>query len=266
MKNLEEEKLNMYSEEIEVVSKSAQKKVNMINEKWGKYALSCMLGGLYVCFGIILAYSLGGVFYDAHSHYGKIVIGLTFGIALTLITFGGADLFTSNTLVMSVGAIKKKTSWKDYLKIVPTCWIFNFVGTIIGSLAFVYAGVMNESNSAYIVKIAESKLNLTIPELLIRGILCNLLICLATWLSYKMKNEVAKIIMMVWCILTFVIGGFEHSIANMGIFALALLLPQSAGVITLSGIAYNLFFVTIGNIIAGTVILAFSYTYMCKKK
>lgn len=256
----------MYSEEIEVVSKAAQKKVNMLNEKKGKYVLSSTLGGIYVCFGMILAYTLGGICYDYNSPFGKVAIGLTFGIALTLITFGGADLFTSNTLVMSVGAINKKTSWKDYLKVVPTCWIFNFVGTIIGSLALVFSGVMNESNSAYIVKVAESKLHLTIPELIIRGILCNMLICLATWLAYKMKNEVAKIIMMIWCVLTFVIGGFEHSIANMGIFSLALLLPQSAGVITLSGVAYNLFFVTIGNVIAGTVILAFSYTYMSKKK
>lgn len=256
----------MYSEEIEIVSKSAQKKAKMINERNGKYAISSMLGGLYVCFGTILAYTLGGMFYDAHSPAYKLIVGLTFGIALTLITFAGADLFTSNTMVMAMGAINKKTSWLDYLKVVPTCWVFNFVGSIIAAFAFVYSGVMNDSNSSFIVKLAADKVQLSIPELIIRGILCNLLVCLASWLAYKMKNEAAKIMMMLWCVLTFVVAGFEHSIANMGLFAISLLVPQGAGVITFSGVAYNLVFVTIGNLIAGTVILAFSYTYMSKKK
>lgn len=256
----------MYTEVLEAVSHSAEKKAKMINERNGKYIISSMLGGLYVCFGAILAYSLGGMFYDAHSDYVKLASALSFGIALCLITFAGADLFTSNTLFMAVGAIEKKTSWKDYLKVVPTSWIFNFIGSFIAVMAFLYGGVINESNGAYLVKTAAAKIDMSAPELVIKGILCNLLVCLATWITYKMKNEAAKILMILWCVLTFMIGGFEHSIANMGVFLIAKLCPQTTAAITVSGIAHNLFFVTIGNIIAGTVILAFSYTYMNKKK
>lgn len=256
----------MYSEELELMTSTAKKKVSMLSERKGKYAISSFLGGMYVCFGTLLAYTLGGMFYSAGSPYGKIAIGLSFGIALCLIAFAGADLFTSNTLIMAVGSLEKKTSWKDYFNILTCSWAINLISSVIIGTAIYYSGVITESTASYIVKIAESKIALTIPELLIRGTFCNVLVCLGIWCTYKLKSETAKLLMILWCVFAFMIAGFEHSIANMGLLTIALLVPEGVGVITLSGAIYNIIFVTIGNIIGGSLILGFSYSYMSKKE
>ena len=120
--------------------------------------------------------------------------------------------------------------------------------------------------ASYIVKIAKSKIVLTVPELIIRGVFCNVLVCLGIWCTYKLKNETAKLFMILWCVFAFMIAGFEHSIANMGLFTIALLVQKGVGLVTLSGAIYNIIFVTIGNIIGGSLILGFSYSYMSKKE
>ena len=256
----------MYSEELELMTGTAKKKVSMLSERKGKYTISASLGGMYICFGTILAYTLGGMFYSAGSPYGKIAIGLSFGIALCLIAFAGADLFTSNTLIMAVGAFEKKTGWKDYFNILFYSWLINLISSVIVGIALYYSGVISGNTASYIIKIAESKVSLTIPELIIRGTFCNVLVCLGIWCTYKLKNETAKLLMILWCVFAFMIAGFEHSIANMGLLTIALLVPEGAGIITVSGAIYNIIFVSIGNIIGGSLILGFSYPYMSKKK
>lgn len=256
----------MYSEELGLMSKTAKKKVNMLKEKKGKYSISAALGGMYICFGTILAYSLGGMLYAAGSPYGKIAIGLSFGIALCLIAFAGADLFTSNTLIMSVGAFEKETSWKDYISILSYSWVINLISSVLVAIGLYYSGVITGDTASYIVKTTELKVSLSIPELIIRGTFCNVLVCLGIWCTYKLKNETAKLLMILWCVFAFMIAGFEHSIANMGLLTISLLVPKGVGVITLSKVLYNLIFVTIGNIIGGSLILGFSYSYMSKKK
>jgi len=256
----------MYTEELELVSKSAKKKVAMLGERKGKYLLSSFLGGMYICFGTILAYTLGGMFNAAGSPYSKIAIGLSFGIALCLIAFAGADLFTSNTLVMAVGTFEKKTSWRDYFSILICSWGINLISSVIIAFLIYKGGVISESTAAYIIHIAETKISLSIPQLLIRGTFCNVLVCLGIWCTYKLKNETAKLLMILWCVFAFMIAGFEHSIANMGLLTMALLVQDGSGAITIGGAIYNVIFVSIGNIIGGSLILGFSYSYMSKKK
>ena len=93
--------------------------------------------------------------------------------------------------------------------------------------------------------------------LLCRATLCNWLVCLAIWLPSRLASDSAKIIGMAWCLLAFVAPGFEHSVANMTVFSLGLLDPTPAG--TLGGAAYNLLWVTVGNIIGGGVLVAGAY-------
>ena len=81
--------------------------------------------------------------------------------------------------------------------------------------------------------------------------------CLAVWCSVRLKDEAARLIMVVWCILIFMICGFEHSIANMTIIGTALL--NTTQDVTLSGYVWNLVFVTLGNMVGGTVFVALPY-------
>src|ERR1051326_1253573 len=84
-------------------------------------------------------------------------------------------------------------------------------------------------------------------ELFARAILCNWLVCLAIWTSARMTNDTAKCIVIFWCLYAFIASGFEHSIANMTLFAIALLAPHPASV-TLAGMGWNLLWVSLGNI------------------
>lgn len=100
-------------------------------------------------------------------------------------------------------------------------------------------------------------------ELLLRGILCNFLVCLAVFTGTRMKTESGKLIVMFCIIMTFVIAGFEHCIANMGTFTVGYLL---LGGLDLALIAKSMFFVTLGNIIGGAVLLGLPLKLMSTDK
>lgn len=97
-------------------------------------------------------------------------------------------------------------------------------------------------------------------QLFLRGILCNILVCLAVWSGFQTKNDAAKLIMVFWCLLAFFSTGFEHSVANMTTFVVALLSPaKAAGSVSVGGMFYNLLWVTLGNMVGGIFFVAFPY-------
>lgn len=254
----------MYNEELQAVGHTAKKKVSMLENHFGGALVSNLLGGLYVCFGTMLAYAIGGLL-GTSNPASKIAMGLAFGIALTLIVFAGADLFTSNTMYMAMGVGQKTTTAMGALKVCAFSWAINFAGSIIAGILFVQGGLINDKIADYVVYAVNGKISLTAPEMLIRGILCNTLVCLASWMSYRMKNEAGKVLMILWAVFAFMVAGYEHSIANMGLFTIAALIPQGSG-LALGLMAKNLIIVTIGNVIGGSVIMGLGYTYMSKKK
>jgi nitrite transporter NirC len=94
--------------------------------------------------------------------------------------------------------------------------------------------------------------------LLCRGALCNWLVCLALWTSARTRDDTAKCILIFWCLFAFIACGFEHSVANMTIFSVALFWSHNEA-ISLLGVTYNLFWVTVGNAIGGAVFMALAY-------
>ena len=101
-------------------------------------------------------------------------------------------------------------------------------------------------------------MNLPFLQLFLRGVFCNFMVCLATWCSVKFKNEVAKIIIVFWCLYLFLVSGYEHSIANMSVVAYSLVNPIDS-TISISGYLYNLFGATLGNIVGGVWLGAIVY-------
>lgn len=247
----------MYGELNQLLVEAAKKKVNFLKESKLKYFVAAMLAGMYVGLGILLIFSIGGLL--GKSPASKIVMGLSFGIALSLVVMVGSELFTGNNMVGFGGFLNKAISGKDLASLWITSYIGNFVGAII--LAIIYVG--SKSGNAeivnFIIKASNAKINVGATELLLRGILCNILVCLAVMSAIKLKEETAKLIMVFWCLFAFITSGYEHSIANMTLFSAAYLL----GGITLSGLMYNLLWVTLGNIIGGSF-LGLAY-YIMKK-
>ncbi|WP_286905909.1 formate/nitrite transporter family protein [Clostridium sp. UBA1652] len=254
----------MFSEEINKVAQAAKAKSNLLKSGKVKYLVSSMLAGLYVGLGIMLIFSIGGILASAESPFTKIVMGLSFGVALSLVIMAGSELFTGNNFIMMIGSLKKTVTLLDTIKI----WIFSFIGNLLGSIigayAFYAAGLARGPVGQFILSASATKMALPIHELVFRGILCNILVCLAIWCSFKMKEETGKLIMIFWCLFAFITTGFEHSVANMTLLSIGLFIPHTAAV-SLSGFIYNLSFVTLGNMIGGALVLAIPYYLISKE-
>ncbi|MHA6534082.1 formate/nitrite transporter family protein [Paenibacillus sp. BAC0078] len=253
----------MYKEEINRVALSAKIKSDYLNESIVKYFLLAVMSGFFIIIGIALAFSTAGIINVDGKLYGKIAVGLTFPIALGLLYFAGGELFTGNCFVLSVGLLEKTIDLKKAVQLLLASYLGNLTGSIV--LAFIYVRSRAPMGLAdhYIEKVAESKLTIPAGELFLRAVLCNFVVCLAIWLCYKMKEEMAKLFMLFWCVFAFATPGFEHSIANMGIFAISLMLPHAES-LTITGAVHNLAWVTFGNIIGGSIFLALPYWFVSK--
>lgn len=100
-----------------------------------------------------------------------------------------------------------------------------------------------------------------VTELFFRGILCNWLVCLAIWMSARSKEDIAKLVLIWWCLYAFIASGYEHSVANMTLLSLAWLLPNHPDTISLAGWFHNMIPVTLGNIIGGALFVGMAYWY-----
>ncbi len=117
---------------------------------------------------------------------------------------------------------------------------------------------MVDDSSSFLNQVASAKMNAPGIELFARGILCNWLVCLALWMSGRTQNDAAKAIVIFWALFAFIASGFEHSVANMTLFSIALLGKHPATV-SLSGMGYNLLWVTLGNLFSGSLFMAVGY-------
>lgn len=126
---------------IQIVETAGVNKVSLMNRSIGKYIVSSMLAGLFVGLGIILIFTIGGLLAPVHAPAMKIVMGASFGIALSLVLMAGSDLFTGNNMVMVVSTLNKKTTWLDTLKIWLYSYLGNFAGSLLVAAIFVWTGL-----------------------------------------------------------------------------------------------------------------------------
>lgn len=255
----------MFNEEFNKVASAAKAKVELLKTNKLGYFISSMLAGIYVGLGIMLIFTIGGLLSSVNSPATKIVMGLSFGVALSLVIFAGSELFTGNNFIMAVGSLNKTVSWLDTIKV----WIVSFIGNLTGSILagslFFMAGLASGPVGEFIAKTSATKMSLPASDLFFRGILCNMLVCLAVWCSFKCKEETSKLIMIFWCLFVFITAGFEHSVANMTLLTIGLLSPAGAAV-SIGGYAYNIIMVTLGNMVGGIVFMAIPYYIISRKK
>lgn len=194
--------------------------------------------------------------------------GVAFSLGLILVIVAGAELFTGNNLLAMAWA-DGKISTRDLLR----NWVIVCAGNFIGATGLallVYLSGHHESGGGAIAReylsVAAAKVALPFWTAFFRGILCNVLVCMAVWMALAGRSVVDKVVAIVFPISAFVAAGFEHSIANMYIIPLAMLLqtldaaaPGPAPVITLGGLFRNLVPVILGNIVGGSVLVGLVY-------
>ena len=131
----------MFCEEFNSVVMAAKAKVNLLKTNKVGYFISSMLAGLYVGMGIMLIFTIGGLLNSSGSPATKIVMGVSFGIALSLVIMAGSELFTGNNFVMTAASLSKEVKWTDTFKVWIVCFIGNLLGSIIAGYMFYATGL-----------------------------------------------------------------------------------------------------------------------------
>jgi len=235
-----------------------------------------ILAGAFIAFG--------AVFYTIVTHDStgipaglmRLVGGLSFCLGLILVVVAGAELFTGNNLIV-MAYVDGKVSLHQLLANWSIVFVGNFIGAV-GILLLIYLSghwqIGGGTLGAKVLAIANAKVNLTWMEAFTRGILCNILVCLAVWLCFAGRTVVDKVLAIIFPITAFVAMGFEHSVANMYFISAGLLakqqpeLVQLVGIMNLDGLTIssflfnNLLPVTLGNIIGGSVFVGLFYWFI----
>ncbi|HGB5896817.1 TPA: formate transporter FocA [Salmonella enterica] len=207
----------------------------------------------------------------------KLIGGICFSLGLILCIICGADLFTSTVLIVVAKACGRIT-WRQLL----WNWVNVYIGNLAGALFFVLliwlSGEYMTANGGWglnVLQTADHKMHHTFIEAVTLGILANLLVCLAVWMSYAGRSLVDKSMIMILPVAMFVASGFEHSIANMFMIPMGIIIRYFASpdfwnfinsspadfshLTVVNFITDNLLPVTIGNIIGGGVFVGLVY-------
>jgi formate transporter len=197
----------------------------------------------------------------------QVLGGVVFSLGLILVVVAGAELFTGNNLLAMAWADGKISTFEVLRNWGVVC-IGNFIGAA-GLALLVYLSRHPDMNQGAIaqeyIKIAEAKAALPFWTAFFKGVMCNVLVCMAVWMAFAGRSVVDKVVAIVLPISAFVAAGFEHSVANMYFFPLAMLIQtfDAAGTladtVTWAGLFRNLVPVILGNIIGGSVLVGLVY-------
>ncbi len=247
----------MYQKTLNLFAELAASKVRAMRTNLTGFFIASAMAGAYVGIGILLIFTIGQTIDPS---VRALAMGASFGVALTLVVFAGSELFTGHTMFMTVGLLRGTVSISGLSASWAVTWIGNLAGSALLAWLFYMGGggqILKEG-ADLIFNVSAFKMHSSPEALVARGILCNWLVCLALWTSARATSDAAKCILIFWCLFAFIACGFEHSIANMTIFSVALLGNHPASV-TLEGMFYNLAWVTLGNAIAGAFFMAGAY-------
>lgn len=249
----------MYLDTIHKFAAAAEGKAAAVRASLPAFFVAAMMAGAYVGLGIILIFSVGARVDPA---WQKLIMGASFGIALTLVVFAGSELYTGHTMIMPIGWLCRKVGLADLGRVWATGLIGNLAGAVLLALIFVAGGggVLLSDGAPLLFKAAGAKMNAPAVELVARGILCNWLVCLALWMASRTASDAAKLGLIFWCLFAFIASGYEHCIANMTIFSIALL-GEHPDTVSLAGMGRNLLWVTLGNTISGALFMAAAYWF-----
>ena len=232
-----------------------------------------MLAGAFIAFGGTF---FGLVLGDSTLSFAatRVLGGLCFCLGLTLVLCCGAELFTGNSLMVCAG-MSKKINWGALLKNWGIVWVGNLVGSLI-IVFLVFFSQMHAMNGGQVgvalVNVAAGKMALPFGTAFAKGILCNMLVCLAVWIGFSARTVVDKVAGLLLPITAFVACGFEHCVANMFFLPMGLLLhtcgigSAAAGVMTIGNLLLNLLAATLGNVVGGAVLVGLAYWFAYGRK
>lgn len=245
---------------------------------WTMFVLA-LFGGAFIAIGAVLATTVGTN--GAEFPYGlnALLKGLIFTVGLILVIVAGAELFTGNNLML-IAVLNKKITLGKMLRNWGVVYIGNLIGSVIVALIMVMSKQYTFAGGAIgktALTIANTKSGLEFWSALGLGIMCNILVCLAVWMTFSARTTAGKILAIIPPISAFVAAGFEHSVANMyfipvGLFIKAFNPEFAAQAGEFANLSWANFFVknllpvTIGNIIGGAIFIGAVYWFIYLRK
>jgi len=239
-----------------------------------------VLAGAFVALGAIFATTVSAG--SGSLPYGvvRLLAGLAFSLGLVLVVVGGAELFTGNTLISMAWA-----SGKVSTRMLLRNWLIVYLGNLVGALGtvavmFISGQYLFGGGSVGLVALStgNSKSTLDFLPAVGLGIMCNVLVCLAVWMTLSARSTTDRILAIVPPIAAFVAAGFEHSVANMYFIPTAMSIRELAPATFWTAIGKtpadfpgltldrfllgNLLPVTIGNVIGGALMVGAVYWFV----
>ncbi len=266
---------------VEMTAKAEQVGVKKGQLTTAQMFVLALLAGIFIGFGAIFSTTaIAGAGPVLPFGITRLVAGIAFAFGLVLVVVSGAELFTGNTLMVVAWANRK-------LRIGPMLknWLIVYLGNFLGSLglaALVYASGQFSLGKGAIgttaLAIAAAKVELGFGQAIALGILANILVCMAVWLSFSARTTTDQVLALMPPVAAFVAAGFEHSVANMYFVPVGLLIKNGAAPAFWTTIGKtpenypnltwehflvgNLLPVTLGNIIGGVLCVGLAYWFV----
>jgi formate transporter len=243
----------------------------------GRLFALAVLAGAFIGLGAMFATTvLAGANGVLPLGIGRLLGGLVFSLGLILVVLGGAELFTGNTLmVMALGAGHLRLG--EMLRAWSIVYFGNLVGAV-GTAVLVFLSGHQSSGGGAVATVALSlavaKVSLPVVQAFFMGVLCNVLVCLAVWLSLGARSTSDKVLAIIFPVSAFVAAGFEHSVANMYLIPMGLLIrdfapeliangaPADLGALSWASFGWSLLPVTLGNMVGGGALVGGVYWFI----
>lgn len=236
-----------------------------------KLLLLSFLAGIFIAIGGT-ASSAASVTVE-NASLAKLISGCVFPAGLSMVLIAGSELFTGNCLLV-IPLMEKRVKFSGVVRNLVLVYIGNLVGSIFLVLLMGYGGVyglFGQKMAEGCVATAVAKCSLPFMQAFLKGILCNIFVCLAVWMAFGATTVTGKIVGLFFPIMVFVVCGFEHCVANMSYIPAGLFCKAYYGIdapsLTISAFFLkNLLPVTLGNIVGGALVgLIYWYIYLYKK-
>ncbi len=253
----------MFGEEIAAMGAAAKAKHDFLESNGWGYFVSSMLAGVCIAFGVFLIFTAGGTFVPAS--WTRVFMGASFGISLSLAVIAGTEVFNGNILMMAAGVIGKTVTLFQSVRLWLVCLAGNWAGSFLLALLLRGSGLSDGSTAELIASMSAEKTALFPLPLFLRAMLCNTLICLAVWSTFRCRSESGKLLMISWCLYCFLACGFENCLTNMSLIAAALLSP-GAEAVSPGGYVYNVIVVSLGNMAGAVLFLALPYCLVARAR
>ncbi|MBO5302906.1 MAG: formate/nitrite transporter family protein [Lachnospiraceae bacterium] len=267
------------TEVIEINMKGSEGKANL---PFGKMVLLGILAGMFIALGG--AASNTAVHAIENAGLARTLAGAIFPVGLMMIVFVGGELFTGNCL-MVMDVFAKRITLAKMLRNLAVVYFSNLIGALFVDILMFYSGNLNYSDGllgAYTIKVALCKTDIAPVQAVTSGILCNVLVCVAILMATAARDIAAKALAIFFPIWAFVIGGFEHCVANMFYIPLGILAAKNPYYAHKAQEVYNITSeqiynldvlhsfgnfipVTIGNILGGMVVVGGLCYFIYKK-